>query len=243
MTKSQQMSKPSGSRPSPPQQIPKPPQMQLLQSQSTSASTPTPTSSQSNQKVMPKIIDNHSVESDETTLLSSSTATVDGLSDTLPANLSKPDQSAVDIQNPTLSIDDINISLKVVGDLKEGYKLKIVNGKHLAVEDSRVSFITRYSAGQGRDKIIDFLENLLSELTRNVDLILSEIRNKVNVDNNICIIDGLIRNASVFMHNYERMRSVYQGDSSAYNRLGINKQKFYGFFSTFFRDVTTHCNK
>lgn len=142
-----------------------------------------------------------------------------------------------------LSIDDINISLKVVGDLKSGSKLKILNYKHLAEDNSYINSMTRYQTNQGRDRIIVFLENLFSEVTRNVYVILSEIRNKVNIDNNIHILQGLIYKVSVFLHNYETMRVVYKSDSGAYSRLGINRDKFFMFLNTLFRDLTTYGTK
>ena len=152
-------------------------------------------------------------------------------------------QSVQPIDNITLTVDDINTSLKVVGDLKTGYKLKIVNDKYLAVDDSYMSSVMRYNAGQGRNKIIGFLDNIFSEVTRNVSVILSEIRSGVNVDNNICILQGLICKIAVFLHNYETMRSVYKQDSSAYAQLGLNRDKFFMFLNTFFRDVTVKANK
>lgn len=140
----------------------------------------------------------------------------------------------------TLSLDDINTSLKVIGDLKEGSKLKIVNGKHLAEDNGYFNLVGRYNTGQGRERIIIFLENMFSEVTRNVYILLGEIRNKVNVDNNIYMLQGLIYKISVFLHNYEKMRVVYKADSHTYSQLGLTRDKFFMFLNTFFRDVTTY---
>ena len=137
----------------------------------------------------------------------------------------------------TLSIDDINTSLKVIGDLKPGIKLKIVDEKHLAEDNGTLNFITRYNSGQGRDQIIEFLENIYVEVTRHSSNILADIRSEINVDNNLSILQGLIYKISVFLHNYETMRVVYKHDSRAYSRLGLTRDKFFMFISTFFRDV------
>ncbi len=139
----------------------------------------------------------------------------------------------------TLTIDDINISLKVVGDLKTGSKLKILNGTYLAEDNSYINPITRYNT-QCRDKIIIFLGILFSEVTRNVYILLDEIRNKINVDNNIHILQGLVYKVSVFLHNYETMRIVYKSDSGAFSKLGIIRDKFFMFLNTLFRDLTTY---
>jgi len=136
-----------------------------------------------------------------------------------------------------LSVDDINISLKVIGDLSPGCKLKIVNNTHLADDTSYVSSITRYSAGQGRDKIFGFLEHMHAELVRNVGILLGEIRSGVNIDNNVCVLKSVICKLAVFLHKYENMRSVYKTDSSMYARLGNNRDKFHVFLTNFFRDV------
>ncbi len=139
----------------------------------------------------------------------------------------------------TLTIDDINISLKVVGDLKTGSKLKILNGTYLAEDNGVLNGWTRYNT-QCRDNIIIFLGILFSEVTRNVYILLDEIRNKINVDNNIHILQGLVYKVSVFLHNYETMRVVYKSDSGAYSKLGIIRDKFFMFLNTLFRDLTTY---
>jgi hypothetical protein len=150
------------------------------------------------------------------------------------------ESNKTDFTTTKLSIDDINISLKVVGDMKSGCKLRIVGDKHLAEENSYLPSITRYRAEQGRDKIINFLQHFLDEINRNVSEILGDIRNGKNVDTNVSILDNLIRNISIFVHNYEKMRSAYQSDSIAFSKLGNIKTKFYTFSATFFRDVTTY---
>lgn len=140
----------------------------------------------------------------------------------------------------TLTLDDINTSLKVIGDLKEGSKLKIVNGRHLAEDNSYINAVTRFKTEQNRDRIITFLENMYSEVNRNIKILLSEIRDKINVDNNIYMLQGLIYKISVFLHNYEKMRSVYKSDSHTYSQLGLTRDKYFMFLNGFFRDIMTY---
>src|SRR5690606_18641317 len=139
---------------------------------------------------------------------------------------------------PALTIDDINTSLKVVGSLIPGRKLKVINNTHLADETSYVPSVTRFSAGQGRDKIFGYLEHMYSELVRNINLILIEIRTNVNVNKNVGILRGIICKLAVFLHKYENMRKAYESDSSMYARLGNNRDKYHIFLDDFFRDVT-----
>jgi len=142
------------------------------------------------------------------------------------------------IEFPALTIDDINTSLKVVGSLIPGRKLKVINNTHLADDTSYVPSVTRFSAGQGRDKIFGYLEHMYSELVRNINLILLEIRTNVNVNKNVGILRGIICKLAVFLHKYENMRKAYESDSSMYARLGNNRDKFHIFLDDFFRDVT-----
>lgn len=145
----------------------------------------------------------------------------------------------LDIGIIKLSLDDINTSLKVFGDLKNGYKLRVEN-KHLAEDNSYISSLSRYAYGHNRDQLIIYLENLLVEIELNVDIILAEIRNKVNVEKNVCKLDNLIRNLSVFLHNYENMRELYKSDSVAYSKFGNNKYNFDTFLHSFFKNITTY---
>jgi len=137
-----------------------------------------------------------------------------------------------------LSVDNINASLEVLGDIEPGMKLKILDGMNLAVETSYITSVSRFNAGQGRNKIISFLEHMYNELVRNVKLILDEIRSNTNVDHNVSVLRGIICKLAVFLNKYENVRSVYKSDSSTYARLGNNRDKYNVFMDNFFRDVT-----
>lgn len=139
---------------------------------------------------------------------------------------------------PSLTIDDINTSFKVVADLREGIKLKIVNHTHLAEDTSYLPSVTRYLGNQERDHIISFLNHLYDETKRNVDIVLKNIRSNIDVDNNVYVLQGIVGKIFGFLHKYETMRNVYKSDSSAFARLGNNKEKFYTYIHTLFRDMT-----
>ena len=143
-----------------------------------------------------------------------------------------------EIQWPKLNIDHINISFKVVADLKEGAKLKIVDNTHLAEDNSYVASLARYSTGQGRDKIMSYLDHLLAETIRNIEAVLGEIRSGINVDNNVSVIEGMVCNMVIFLHRYENMRNVYKSDSSTHAKLGNIRNKFFTFKHTLFREMT-----
>jgi hypothetical protein len=146
----------------------------------------------------------------------------------------------INVEFPKLSLDDISVSLKVVGDLPTydmQTKLVVVNSTHLAIDTSMFQAISRYGAGQGRELIFNFLEHMYSELMNNINVLLSDIDAGIQIDENILIIRGIICKLAVFLHKYENMRSVYKSDSSMFAKLGNNRDKFHSLMTNFFRKV------
>lgn len=138
---------------------------------------------------------------------------------------------------PVLTVDDINISFKVVGDLQNNTKLKIIENKYLAADDSYLLSIVRYNTGQGRKQISSFLQHLFSQTKINAYEVLTKIRNKVDIDININILSGLLYKLSIFLHRYENMREVYKSDTSIYAILGGIRDNFFSFLNTFYRQM------
>lgn len=143
-----------------------------------------------------------------------------------------------EIENwPTLTVDDINISFKVVGDLQNNTKLKIIDNKYLAADDSYLLPIVRYNSGQSRKQISSFLQHLFVQTKNNAYDVLAKIRNKTDIDININILSGLLYKLSIFLHRYENMREVYKSDTSIYAILGGIRDNFFSFLSTFYRQM------
>jgi len=138
---------------------------------------------------------------------------------------------------PELTIDEINTSFKVVGDLSDGAKVKIINNTYLTKDDSYVPSIMRYYNEQGREKLISFLNHLFCETERNIWAVLKEIRNDCDVDTNVSVLQGIVGKLYVFLHRYENMRNVYKTDTGAFAQLGIIRDKFFTFLFTLFRDM------
>ena len=134
-----------------------------------------------------------------------------------------------------LNIDQIIVTFRVIGDLTEGTKLKLVSNTHLA-EDSGYSF-SRTWTGQSRELVINFLEHLLVETRRNIAIILYNIRNDIEYDTNIDILEKAFEKMCVFLHKFDTMRNVYKKDTSSYARLGVIRDNFHTFKGTFFRDI------
>ena len=138
---------------------------------------------------------------------------------------------------PTLTVDDISVSFKVVGELPPNTKLKIVDGKNLAIDNSYIKAYTRYVQGQNRYMIISFLRHLLNETKRNSYILLNNAKNNVDVDTNINNLVCLIRKLDVFLHKFDKMREVYADDSNVHAILGTIRDNFFTFQFTFYKDM------
>ncbi|AKI80258.1 hypothetical protein QJ850_gp441 [Acanthamoeba polyphaga mimivirus] len=136
-----------------------------------------------------------------------------------------------------LTVEDINTSFKVIGDLKEGAKLKVVDGSYLAEDKAYLSSFARYTGGQGRDRIMSFLDHLFNETKRNHEKLILEIRNDNDVDNKIPELRDLFSNMIIFLHRYDVMRNVYKSDTGTHAKLGVIRNKFFTFKESFFKDL------
>lgn len=149
---------------------------------------------------------------------------------------------------PDLTIDHINISFKVIGDLKENHKLNIKDNLYFDKDKDNDSLFrpilqpfNRRMSGQGHDKIMDFLDHLFLETKKNTEAILTKIRNGTNdveIDNNVSILEDLVSNMVIFLHKYDTMKNVYKDDSATYSRLGVIRNKFFKFRHALFRNMT-----
>jgi hypothetical protein len=140
---------------------------------------------------------------------------------------------------PKLSIDEIITSLKVVGNLNEPVKLKIIDDKYLAVDTSFsiLKPISRYFYDQGREKLIHFLDHLLTETKEIVENIYQNVRQGEDLNNNIFQLQNILGKLFVFMHKYETMRKIYEDDSSTHARLGVIRDNYYRFLNDIFRKI------
>lgn len=136
-----------------------------------------------------------------------------------------------------LNIDQIIVTFRVIGDLKEGTKLKLVNNTHLAEDKSIMSSFYRSWTGQGRGLVISFLGHLLVETKRNIAIILNNVRNNIEYDTNIDVLERAFEKMCVFLHKFDTMRNVYIDDTSSYAELGVIRDNFHTFKGTFFRDI------
>ncbi|XWV26007.1 hypothetical protein QJ857_gp1073 [Tupanvirus soda lake] len=138
---------------------------------------------------------------------------------------------------PELTIENVNTTFKVVGDLKEGVKVKIVGDRYLAEDNSYVVSFSRSMSGQGRDKIMSFLNHLFDETKRNILMLLADIRNGNDVDNKVSELENMVGNMVIFLHKFDTMRNVYKGDTGTHAKLGVIRNKFFTFRHSLFRDL------
>ncbi|CAH6421007.1 Hypothetical protein MVR_LOCUS235 [uncultured virus] len=146
---------------------------------------------------------------------------------------------------PQLTAKNINTTFKVVGDLKEGLKVKVVDDTCLAVDDAYISSFSRYMSGQSKEKTMSFLDHLLSESKRIIYALLSDIRtsyansngNNDEVNNKLSELRNLHRNLNIFLHKFDAMKNVYKSDSVAYATFGNIRNNFYTFEDSFYREL------
>ncbi|AGF85169.1 hypothetical protein QJ854_gp613 [Moumouvirus goulette] len=153
---------------------------------------------------------------------------------------SRFDLSDKNIKFKELSVSDVNVSLKVVGELKEGSKLKIVDNYYLAEDNDNNGYLgsfRRSMSGQSRDKIVVFLQHLFEETKRNHLQLLAEIRNDKDTANKMPELRDLFGNMIIFLHKYEVMRNVYKTDSGTYAKLGEIRNSFFRFRESFFKEL------
>jgi hypothetical protein len=135
---------------------------------------------------------------------------------------------------PELSLDNVNTTFKVIGDLNNGSKLKIIDKKYMAEEDAYVPSFRRTTT---RTDILSFLEHLYHETIRNTDMLLFDIRSGINVDNKVPELENMISNMIIFLHKFDTMRNVYIKDTSAYAQFDNIKAHFIKFRQSLFRDL------
>lgn len=143
---------------------------------------------------------------------------------------------------PQLSIEDINTTFKVVGDLKEGAKLKIVENRYLAEDNSYIVSVSRYFTGQCKEKIMSFLNHLFNESKRTTEKLIEDIRCGIDVDNKVSELENLLSNMVIFLHRYDVMRNVYKSDTGTHAKLGVIRNKFFTFKGTLIRKLAIQQN-
>lgn len=136
---------------------------------------------------------------------------------------------------PKLSIENINTTFKVIGDIKEGIKLKIVEDKYLTEDNSYFPSLTREVSY--RSRIISFLRHLFEETERHTGILLSDIKQGKDVDENISELENMISNMMVFLHKYDTMRNVYKSDAGSFATLGVIRNRFFTFRNSLFRKL------
>lgn len=141
---------------------------------------------------------------------------------------------------PSLSIDNINTSFKVITDLQPGYKLKVVDKLYLAPDNSYFYMLRNPKNGAGRNVIISYLDHLYSETSFNINKILSNVNN-INDEGyckNIGVLTDLMHNLSTFVHHFGKIKEVYKTDSSTCARLDNIYKKYQNLHTIIFCQIT-----
>src|ERR1700733_123764 len=138
---------------------------------------------------------------------------------------------------PSLSLDNLNTSFKVIGELRSGSKLKVSKKSFFIVDDSYSRIFASANPDANREIIINFLEHMLEETRRNVDDLLKKISDKISVNDNLMNLYNFIYNMIIFIHNFDTMKDVYITDSGVYARLEIIRNNYRTFLENFYKRI------
>ncbi len=136
---------------------------------------------------------------------------------------------------PDLSIEDVNATFKIVGDMKGKEKFIIEYKRYMAIDKSWAPSLTRTS--EYRKIILSYLEHLFNETKRLINVLLTDIDNGVDVDIKVSELENMISNMMIFLHKFDTMRNVYIDDTGIHARLGVIRNKFFTFRHSLFRKL------
>lgn len=123
-----------------------------------------------------------------------------------------------------LTIDEISVSFEVVSSLKQNTKMDIVNEKFLAADNSYAIF--RYIKGNSRKKTTSFMKHLLAETKHCTDSIKNDIKDGINIDENISKFSGIIYKLSTFLGAYHYVVDIYEKSSLDHAELELIREQF-----------------
>lgn len=161
------------------------------------------------------------------------TQTMQSLSEIIPKDPLLSNKKLTSIF-PDLNVDNINASLKVMGNLQKGFKLMLKdNDRCLGVDQSNYLFSRKYK----REDIELFLLHLENQISKVLNNLLTDIQKGIDIDNNISSLGEMLHNLAVANHNYDSISSVYQTDTLAYSKFTTIKNKFATLWVNFIRKM------
>lgn len=155
-------------------------------------------------------------------------------------------QSSNESQNvkifPTLTVNDIITSFKVIGGLELGSKVRIEKDRFFAKDDTYLQSFFRKTT---QKDIIDFLNHIYSETQRIVNGIITNIIEKTKLgetrtpqfDLYISDFQNIFISMSVFLHNFETMAAPYRDQTVTFAQLDNIHQNFTNYLTITFRSI------
>lgn len=124
---------------------------------------------------------------------------------------------------PPLTYDGVLINIRVISELKPGYKLMLSQKEdgtfYLNIDNTYFQGYTRWVNGQGREKIIKFLEHLISETNNCTQKILYDIKSGMNVNDNMIRIQKINTDIDNCLNNFDTIKVAYEGNSETCSRI------------------------
>lgn len=139
-----------------------------------------------------------------------------------------------------LTFDEIIISLEVVSGLKENTKLEVVDDKYLAADDNGYM---RYKTNNSRYRTLSFLKHLLQEIKRQCFILNDNIKESIDIDENISKFSKLITKIATFIEAFHYISDVYKNDTLIFSTFEIIKSNYLNHYEILLRNLMTKsCN-
>lgn len=143
------------------------------------------------------------------------------------SKLLQPDGDSDDSEFELLSYEDIQINLRLLGDIVQEEKLHISSdGKHMVVDNRYGQTVRRYYSGDSRQKTLKFIKHVYSETERHcteiVDLVSDDQQSKENTEKLVNLY-GLIESS---VRGLDRLNMTYSDDKLCAAKIATIKKNF-----------------
>jgi hypothetical protein len=140
-----------------------------------------------------------------------------------------------------LTLDEIIISLEVVSGLKENTKLEVVDDKYLAANNN--NGYMRYRTNNSRYRTLSFSKHLLQEIKRQCYVLNDNIKEGIDIDENIFKFSKLITKIATFMEAFHYVYDIYKNDTLIFSSFETVRSNYLNHYELLLRNLMTkNCN-
>lgn len=127
---------------------------------------------------------------------------------------------------------DVQINLRLLGDIKEYEKIMIIDGRWMQVDQRYGQFYRRWWTKDSRARTLQFIDHVINNAKENCNIAVSKVRNNEDKQDNMTKLLDLQALLSGSMTGLGRMKSTYGDDK--HNRATIE---------TYIARIRTFCDQ